>query len=72
MKGSRSPDNCYLWNAQSTIPSTACLISREDVTDLWHMRLGHLNLRGLPKIVSKEAVRGLLALKIKEGRICGV
>ena len=71
INGSRSLDNYYIWNASSTFPSTACLVSREDATDLWHMRLGHLNPRGLAMIVSKEAVCGLHALKIKERRICG-
>lgn len=71
MNGPRSPDNFNLWNAPFIIPSNACLVSREDIIDLWRMRLGHLNLRGLAKIVSKEAVCGLPALKIKEGKICG-
>ena len=70
MKGLRSPDNCYLWSAPQT-PSPSCLLSRADVTDLWHKRLGHLNLRSLGQLVSKEAVRRLPELKIKEERICG-
>ena len=69
-KGLRSPDNFYLWSAPSTLSST-CLITKADATDLWHKRLGHLNLWSLGNLVSKEAVRGLPKLKIKEGRICG-
>lgn len=34
MKGTSSSDNCYLWNAPSTVPSTSCLVNKEDVTKL--------------------------------------
>ena len=70
MKGLRSPDNCYMWSGPS-MTSASCLLSQTDATDLWHKRLGHLNLRSLGNLVSKEAVRGLPYLKIKEGKICG-
>jgi hypothetical protein len=71
MKGSRSRDNCYLWIPEETAHSTTCLISQEEEVKLWHQRLGHLNLKGMKKIVSKEAIRGLPKLKIVEGSICG-
>ncbi|WJX40607.1 hypothetical protein P8452_28061 [Trifolium repens] len=71
MKGSRPRDNCYLWIPEETAHSTTCLISQEEEVKLWHQRLGHLNLKGMKKIVSKEAIRGLPKLKIVEGSICG-
>jgi hypothetical protein len=59
MKGARSKDNCYLWVPQETAHSTTCLVSQEDEAKLWHQRLGHLNLRGMKKLISKEAIRCL-------------
>lgn len=32
MKGIITLDNCFLWNAPSSSPSTACLVRKEDVT----------------------------------------
>jgi hypothetical protein len=71
MRGSRSRDNCYLWIPDETARSTTCLISQEEEVKLWHQRLGHLNLKGMKKIMSKEAIKGLPKLKIVEGSICG-
>ncbi|WJX28187.1 beta-glucosidase [Trifolium repens] len=68
MKGARSKDNCYLWVPQETTHSTTCLISQEDEERLWHQRLGHL--KGIKKLASKEAIRGLPKLTIEEGDIC--
>ncbi|KAK2396460.1 gag-protease polyprotein [Trifolium repens] len=70
MKGARSKDNCYLWVPQETTNSTTCLISQEDEARLWHQRLGHLNLKGMKKLVSKEVIRGTPKLTIEEGDIC--
>jgi hypothetical protein len=70
MKGARSKDNCYLWVPQETTHSTTCLISQEDEERLWHQRLGHLNLKGMKKLISKEAIRGPPKLTIEEGDIC--
>ncbi|KAK2382486.1 putative mitochondrial protein [Trifolium repens] len=69
MKGARSEDNCYLWIPLETTHSTTCLISQEDEERLWHQRLGHL--KGIKKLVSKEAIRGLPKLTSEEGDICG-
>ncbi|KAK2376831.1 gag-protease polyprotein [Trifolium repens] len=71
MKGARSKDNCYLWVPQETTHSTTCLISQEDEARLWHQRRGHLQLKGMKKLVSKEAIRRLPKLTIEEGDICG-
>jgi hypothetical protein len=72
MKGARSKNNCYLWIPQETAnSSTTCLTSKEDEVKLWHQKLGHLNLKGVKKIISEEAIRGLPKLKIEEGNICG-
>lgn len=70
VRGARSKYNCYLWVPQETTSST-CLISKEDEVKLWHQKLGHLNLKGMKKIVSEEAIKGPPKLKIEEGKVCG-
>ncbi|XP_058771038.1 uncharacterized protein LOC131644531 [Vicia villosa] len=69
MRGVRSKDNCYLWTSHETNYSSVC--SKEEEAKLWHQKLGHLHLRGMKKIISTEAVRGIPKLQIDEGRICG-
>lgn len=46
-------------------------MSKEDETKLWHQNLGHLYLKCMKKVVSKEAVIGIPKLKIDKGRIYG-
>lgn len=70
MKGARSKDNCYLWTPQETDCFSTCLMTKEDEVNLWHQKLGHLHLKGMKKIWSKEAVKGVPKLKIEEGKIC--
>ena len=72
MRGTRSKDNCYLWEPEvSNLPTTCSSAKEEQDVKLWHRRLGHLHLRGMKKIISKEAVRGIPKLLIDEGRVCG-
>ncbi|WJX19410.1 hypothetical protein P8452_09112 [Trifolium repens] len=71
MKGERSKDNCYLWIPLETAHSTTCNVSQTDEANLWHQKLGHLHLRGMIKLISKEAIRGLPKLTIEEKNICG-
>lgn len=47
------------------------MISKVDGTKIWHQKLGHLNLKNKINIISEDVVRGLLKLKIEEGKICG-
>ncbi|WJX28775.1 hypothetical protein P8452_17454 [Trifolium repens] len=71
MKGTRSKDNCYLWMSQEEAHTSTCLITIEDEVQLWHQKLGHLNLKGMKKAMSAKAIRGLPRLKIIEGNVCG-
>lgn len=71
MKGGRSKDNCYLWMSQESSYSTTCSMTKEDEVKLWHQKLGHLHLKGLKRIISTEAFKGMPKLKIEEGRVCG-
>ncbi|XP_058775546.1 uncharacterized protein LOC131649805 [Vicia villosa] len=70
MKENRSKDNCYLWSPQEVECST-CLMTNEDEAKLWHQNLGYLHLKGMKKVLSSEAVRGIPKLKIDEERIFG-
>ena len=47
------------------------MISKEDEVNLWHQKLGHLHLKGMKKIVSKEGIRGIRKFKIEEGKVGG-
>ncbi|XP_058784316.1 uncharacterized protein LOC131659095 [Vicia villosa] len=70
MKGVRSKDNCYLWEPKTTsYPSVCSMAKEEKEVKLWHQKLGHLHLRGMNKIISKEAVRGIPKLQINEGKV---
>lgn len=71
MKGDISKDNCYLWTPQETDCLPTCLMSKEEETKLWNQNLGHLHLKGMKKVMPKEAVIGIPKLKIDEGRTCG-
>ena len=69
MNGTISKDNFYLWSSPQCI--LTCLISKYDEVNLWNQKLGHLHLKGMKKILSKEATRDIPKLKIDEGRIYG-
>lgn len=64
MKGARSKYNCYLWTPQETSCLSTCLLSKGDETKLWHQKLGHLHLKGMKRVMSRKAVRGIPKLKI--------
>ncbi|KAK2417316.1 putative mitochondrial protein [Trifolium repens] len=71
LRGTRSKDNCYLWMPQEEALTSTCLATTEDEVQLWHQKMGHLNLKGMKKVISLEAVRGIPKLKIVEGKVCG-
>ncbi|WJX25125.1 hypothetical protein P8452_14197 [Trifolium repens] len=71
LRGTRSKDNCYLWMPQEEALTSTCLVTTEDEVQLWHQKLGHLNLKGMKKVISLEAIRGIPKLRIVEGKVCG-
>jgi len=71
MKGTRSKDNCYLWVSQEQALIASCMLSKEEEVKLWHQKLGHLNVQGIKKAISLEAIRGIPKLEITKGSICG-
>jgi len=46
-------------------------MTKEDEVNLRHQKLGHLNLKGMKKVIYEEAIKGFPTLKIEEGKIWG-
>jgi len=70
-KGTKSKDNYYLWVSQENVLLSSCMLSKDEEVRPWHQKLGHLNLQGMKKAISVEAIRGIPKLQITEGSICG-
>ena len=51
--------------------STKCLNAFDEISWLWHRRLGHASFDHLARINSKELVKGIPYLKFEKDRICG-
>ena len=47
------------------------MLSKDEEVRLWHQKLGHLNMQGMKKAISLEAIRGIPKLQITKGSICG-
>jgi hypothetical protein len=61
MRGARSKDNCYLWESKDSLHSSKCPLAKGELeVKLGHGRLGQLHLKGMKKIISKEAIPNLL------------
>jgi transposase InsO family protein len=71
MKGATSKDNYCLWVPQESEKPSTCLSSKEEEVKLRHQKLGHLNLSGMKKAISVEAIKGLPKSKIDVDNICG-
>ncbi|GJY45218.1 putative ribonuclease H-like domain-containing protein [Tanacetum coccineum] len=56
-------DNMYSFDLKNVIPSVGltCLFAKDtiDESNLWHMRLGHINFKTMNKLVRGNLVRGL-------------
>jgi len=50
---------------------SSCMLSKDEGVKLWHQKLGHLNLQGMKKTISVEAIRCIPKLQITEGSIYG-
>ena len=49
--------------------STKCLNAFDEISWLWHRRLGHASFDHLVRINSKELVKGISCLKFEKDRI---
>jgi len=70
MRGTRSKDKCYLWVSQEEALISTCMLSKDEEVRVWHQKLGHLNMQGIKKVISLEAIKGIPKLEITEGSIC--
>ena len=48
-----------------------CIRAKQDLTELWHRRLGYINYRDLMHLVNSEKVRGIPKLSGEPKLICG-
>ena len=48
-----------------------CIWAKQDLTKLWHRRLGYINYRDLMHLVNSEKVRGIPKLSGEPKLICG-
>ncbi|CAM8998987.1 unnamed protein product [Rhodiola kirilowii] len=71
LTGRRSSNNCYLLNLGKPNGETTCLLSKTEEMNLWHQRMGHVNLRTLHKIASDGLVRGIPKVKGELSVVCG-
>ncbi|CAM8895758.1 unnamed protein product [Rhodiola kirilowii] len=54
-----SSNNCYLLRTVGAVSETTCLVSHTYEMELWHRRLGHINLKTLKKVFIEGLIRGL-------------
>ncbi|KAI5436125.1 hypothetical protein KIW84_022538 [Lathyrus oleraceus] len=72
MRGARSKDNCYLWKSKDSLYSSKCPLAKGELeVKLGHGRLGQLHLKGMKKIISKGAIRGIPNLPVDKKTDCG-
>lgn len=50
-------NSCYMWRS-----SDSCFNAKDDL-QLWHQKLGHMNIRNLTTLVKNEVIRGIPKLK---------
>ena len=73
MRGDRTRDQCYCISAHEKFTPQICFRSQvaEDLLDLWHRRMCHLNHQDIVKLSAKSGVRGLPKLTGKSPGMCG-
>ena len=65
LQGIRSGNNCYMWEKK-----IKCMTAQGNV-ELWHQRLGHMNIRNMTNLVHKDLVRGVPKLRFDDKMVCG-
>lgn len=64
----RRHENIYLLDIKPK--SSQCLISIQDKENIWHRKLGYVNMKQIAKISSKKLVRGLPKLSYQKFELC--
>lgn len=52
------------------VPSNVCKSASQSQLDMWHKRMGHMNVNGLQRIVKANVVRGVPKLEESSGIVC--
>lgn len=66
-------ENIYMINLDKvSFMTSQSLISKSEDMWLWHIRLGHIHMDNLNKLVSKGLVVGLPKLKFEKNKLCDV
>ncbi|GKB50496.1 putative ribonuclease H-like domain-containing protein [Tanacetum coccineum] len=67
-------DNMYIVDLKNVVPQggLTCLFAKAtlDESNLWHMRLGHINFKTMNKVVRGNLVRGLPSKKFENDHTC--
>ncbi|GKB23266.1 putative ribonuclease H-like domain-containing protein, partial [Tanacetum coccineum] len=67
-------NNMYSFDLKSVVPSRSltCLFAKAtiDESNLWHMRLGHINFKTMNKLVRGNLVRGLASKLFENDHTC--
>ena len=63
LKGERTT-NLYKLTGSIIVGNTSAVTEKEDTTRLWHMRLGHMNERGLQDLHKRSALPGIKYCKL--------
>lgn len=63
----RSGNNYYMWK-----PSNQCLSTVDSQLDVWHKKLGYMNVHELSRLVKVGVVRGVLILENSSETVCEV
>ena len=71
VRGVRTSDDCYCLGTLDFKDQKICNKATNESLELWHQRLGHVNLKNLKRLSRKEIVRGLPNLGSKDDMICG-
>jgi hypothetical protein len=49
---------------------TTCLFSKDSLSWLWHIRIGHVGMKQLNKLTKHDLVRGLKDMKFEKTKLC--
>lgn len=63
-------ENIYLLNVDYDVGH--CLMSIKDEKELWYRKLGHVSMRHIIKLSTKDLVRGLPKIKHEKFELCNV
>lgn len=56
LKGLRADNNSYMWRSSDNY------FNAKDDMQLWHHKLGHMNVRNLTTLIKNEVIKGILKL----------